>query len=138
MGEAVGSPTARRQKVKLTPSKESGFRTEAPSIVLKTSGDVIRGVGERFANNPLVGAGLMTMPFATSPDHSGFVPEFSLFYYSVAGNGPFGLGGILALPVIARETNKGRPSLRMRQNRIYSFSQAPKVYFSASIGNTDE
>ena len=81
----------------------------APSIVLPKGGGAIRGMGEKFAANPVTGTGSMSVPIATSPGRSGFGPQLSLSYDSGAGNGPFGFGWNLSLPSITRKTDKGLP-----------------------------
>jgi RHS repeat-associated protein len=81
----------------------------APSISLPKGGGAIRGIGEKFAANPVTGTGSMTVPLAVSPGRSGFGPQLALSYDSGAGNGPFGLGWNLSLPAITRKTDKGLP-----------------------------
>ncbi len=49
---------------------------------LPKGGGAIRGIGEKFAANPI----------ATSPGRSGFGPQLPLSYDSGAGNSPFGFG----------------------------------------------
>ncbi len=90
--------------------KDSSF--QAPTITLPKGGGAIRGIGEKFAANPVTGTGSMTVPIATSPGRSGFGPQLSLSYDSGAGNGPFGLGWNLSLPAITRKTDKGLPQYR--------------------------
>src|SRR5262245_45797750 len=80
-----------------------------PSISLPKGGGAIRGMGEKFAANPVTGTGSMTVPIAASPGRSGFSPQLSLSYDSASGNGPFGLGWNLSLPAITRKTDKGLP-----------------------------
>src|ERR1039458_2319518 len=80
-----------------------------PSINLPKGGGAIRGIGEKFAANPVTGTGSLTVPIYTSPGRSGFGPQFSLSYNSGGGNGPFGFGWSLALPAITRKTGKGLP-----------------------------
>ena len=80
-----------------------------PTISLPKGGGAIRGIGEKFAANPVTGTGSMTVPIATSPGRSGFGPQLSLSYDSGAGNGPFGFGWTLSLPSITRKTDKGLP-----------------------------
>ncbi|MEZ4861706.1 MAG: SpvB/TcaC N-terminal domain-containing protein [Caldilineaceae bacterium] len=80
-----------------------------PSISLLKGGGAIRGMGEKFAANPVTGTGSMTVPIATSPGRSGFGPQLALSYDSGSGNGPFGFGWSLALPAITRKTDKGLP-----------------------------
>jgi hypothetical protein len=83
--------------------------TSPPAISLPKGGGAIRGIGEKFAANPVTGTGSMSVPIATSPGRSGFGPELSLSYDSGAGNGPFGFGWSLGLPQITRKTDKGLP-----------------------------
>src|ERR1700730_10235312 len=80
-----------------------------PTISLPKGGGAIRGMGEKFAANPVTGTASMSVPIATSPGRSGFGPQLSLSYDSGAGNGPFGFGWSLSLPSITRKTDKGLP-----------------------------
>ena len=91
------------------PSTEKSFQVQAPSVSLPKGGGAIRGMGEKFAANPVTGTGSMTVPIATSPGRSGFGPQLFLSYDSGAGNGTFGLGWNLSLPSITRKTDKGLP-----------------------------
>ncbi|MGH8652997.1 MAG: SpvB/TcaC N-terminal domain-containing protein, partial [Gammaproteobacteria bacterium] len=90
-------------------SESDGFESRAPAISLPKGGGAIRGIGEKFAANPVTGTGSMSVPIATSPGRSGFGPQLSLSYDSGAGNGPFGFGWSLSLPSITRKTDKGLP-----------------------------
>jgi RHS repeat-associated protein len=102
---STGSPTA----------QSTGAGTPipaAPSISLPKGGGAIRGIGEKFAANPVTGTGSMSVPIATSPGRSGFGPQLSLSYDSGAGNGTFGFGWSLGLPQITRKTDKGLPQYR--------------------------
>lgn len=91
------------------PGTESSSQIQAPSISLPKGGGAIRGIGEKFAANPVTGTGSMSFPIATSPGRSGFGPQLSLSYDSGTGNGSFGLGWNLSLPSITRKTDKGLP-----------------------------
>ena len=42
-----------------------------PSISLPKGGGAIRGMGEKFAANPVTGTGSMSVPIAPSPGRSG-------------------------------------------------------------------
>ncbi|MEA2235092.1 MAG: hypothetical protein QOD83_4908 [Solirubrobacteraceae bacterium] len=96
-------------------SKEAGASVSSaggehiPSISLPKGGGAIRGIGEKFAANPVTGTGALRVPIATSPGRSGFGLQLSLSYDSGSGNGPFGLGWNLSLPSITRKTDKGLP-----------------------------
>lgn len=100
-----------------TPSRPQGSVPEnsvdaaikAPSISLPKGGGAIRGIGEKFATNPVTGTGSMNIPIVTSPGRGGFGPQLSLSYDSGAGNGPFGFGWNISLPSISRKTDKGLP-----------------------------
>src|SRR2546427_9738871 len=109
-----------------TPSKPGGEQKQAaPSISLPKGGGAIRGMGEKFAANPVTGTGSMTVPLATSPGRSGFGPQLSLSYDSGAGNGPFGFGWNLSLPTITRKTDKGLPQYRdNEESDVYILSGA--------------
>ncbi len=83
-----------------------------PAISLPKGGGAIRGIGEKFAANPVAGTGSLSVPLATSPGRQGFGPLLSLTYDSGSGNGPFGLGWNLSLPTVTRKTDKGLPRYR--------------------------
>jgi RHS repeat-associated protein len=80
-----------------------------PTLSLPKGGGAIRGIGEKFAANPVTGTGSMAVPIATSPGRSGFGPDLALSYDSGSGNGPFGFGWSLPLPSITRKTDRGLP-----------------------------
>jgi RHS repeat-associated protein len=84
-------------------------KVSAPAIALPKGGGAIRGMGEKFAANPVTGTGAMSIPIAASPGRSGFGPQPSLSYDSGSGNGPFGFGWSLSLPSITRKTDRGLP-----------------------------
>jgi RHS repeat-associated protein len=90
-------------------STEAPKSVAAPSISLPKGGGAIRGIGEKFAANPVTGTGSMSVPIATSPGRSGFGPQLALSYDSGSGNSPFGFGWSLSLPSITRKTDKGLP-----------------------------
>ncbi|ROO86776.1 RHS repeat-associated protein [Actinocorallia herbida] len=83
---------------------------EAPAVTLPKGGGAIRGLGEKFAANPVTGTGTVTVPIATSQGRSGLDPELSLAYDSGSGNGAFGFGWSLSLPSISRKTDRGLPT----------------------------
>src|SRR5436189_5509994 len=97
----------------------------APTINLPKGGGAIRGMGEKFAANPVTGTGSMSVPIATSPGRSGFGPQLSLSYDSGAGNGPFGFGWNLSTPSITRKTDKGLPRYRdLEKSDVFILSGA--------------
>ena len=88
---------------------DGGQTSAAPSVSLPKGGGAIRGMGEKFAANPITGTGSLTVPIAASPGRASFGPQLALTYDSGAGNGPFGFGWNLSLPGITRKTDKGLP-----------------------------
>ncbi len=100
--EAAGTPLGGR---------DTGppFAVSAPRISLPKGGGAIRGIGEKFGANPVQGIGSMSVPIAASPGRSGFGPQLALSYDAGSGNGVFGFGWSLAIPSIARKTEKGLP-----------------------------
>jgi len=106
-------------------AEKDNFSVSAPAISLPKGGGAIRGVGEKFAANPVTGTGSMTVPIYTSPGRAGFGPKLSLSYDSGAGNGPFGFGWSLSLPAITRKTDKGLPRYRdAEESDVFLFSGA--------------
>jgi len=69
-------------------SKHAPAGLGAPSISLPKGGGAIRGIGEKFAANPVTGTASMSVPIATSASRSDFGPQLALSYDSGAGNGP--------------------------------------------------
>jgi hypothetical protein len=78
-------------------------------VSLPKGGGAIRGIGEKFAANPVTGTASFSVPIATTPGRASFGPTLALHYDSGAGNGPFGFGWQLVLPAITRKTDKGMP-----------------------------
>lgn len=105
MSEAVSTGPSDSDR----PARGRSFSNATPAINLPKGGGAIRGIGEKFAANPVTGTGSMSVPIATSPGRSGFGPQLSLSYDSGSGNGPFGFGWNLSLPAITRKTDKGLP-----------------------------
>jgi RHS repeat-associated protein len=101
-------PQPENQAVRSEKAANGSFAA-APSITLPKGGGAIRGIGEKFAANPVTGTGSMSVPIAVSPGRSGFGPQLNLSYDSGSGNGPFGFGWSLSLPSITRKTDKGLP-----------------------------
>ena len=101
--------SARDQRSNQSQSDQGKGLVTPPVISLPKGGGAIRGIGEKFAANPVTGTGSMTVPIAASPGRSGFGPQLALSYDSGGGNGPFGFGWNLSLPAITRKTDKGLP-----------------------------
>lgn len=58
-------------------TSQAGFLTKASAISPPKGGGAIRGLGEKFAANPVTGAGSISVPIATSPGRSGTGPQLS-------------------------------------------------------------
>jgi len=106
-GHCRGENVIVDSKKESTPENKNGITP--PAITLPKGGGAIRGIGEKFAANPVTGTGSISVPIATSPGRSGFGPKLTLTYDSGSGNGSFGLGWNLSLPSITRKTDKGLP-----------------------------
>ena len=125
------------------------FLVQSPTLSLPKGGGAIRGIGEKFAANPVTGTGSMSVPIATSPGRGGFGPQLALSYDSGAGNGPFGLGWHLSLPAISIKTDKGLPRYRFDEESdvfilagaedlvpVLDASDNPLLPTQVSIGST--
>ncbi len=109
MPNSPNTQDSTKQETVTRPATANQRQISPPAITLPKGGGAIRGIGEKFAANPVTGTGSMTVPIATSPGRSGFGPQLSLSYDSGAGNGPFGFGWSLSVPNITRKTDKGLP-----------------------------
>ncbi|GAB4372419.1 MAG: hypothetical protein Kow00121_14770 [Elainellaceae cyanobacterium] len=87
----------------------NSYFTAPPQVSLPKGGGAIKGIGEKFAANPVTGTGSMSVPIATSLGRNGFSPQLALSYDSGAGNGVFGFGWNLSTPSITHKTDKGLP-----------------------------
>jgi RHS repeat-associated protein len=93
-------------------SGPGGAAALLPAIGSPKGGGALRGIGEKFSVNAATGTASLSVPIATSPGRSGFVPDLSLSYDSGSGNGAFGLGFHLSVPAVTRKTDKGLPLYR--------------------------
>ena len=78
--------------ISVKPPETAPGSASLPSLSLPNGGGAIRGIGEKFAANPVTGTGSLTVPVYTSPGRSGFGPQLSLAYDSGSGNGPLDFG----------------------------------------------
>jgi RHS repeat-associated protein len=119
------SQDAKRSSAVQDPASPHKADTAVPKIELPKGGGAIRGIGEKFAANPVTGTGTMTVPISTSAGRSGFGPQLSLAYDSGSGNGPFGFGWSMALPSITRKTSMGLPQyLDASESDVFILSDA--------------
>lgn len=89
---------------------------KAPSLTLPSGGGAIRGIGEVFRTNPANGTAGFDIPLPTTSAPHGPTPQLSLSYDAGQGNGPFGAGWSVAIPQIARSTDKRLPEYRDAEN----------------------
>ena len=78
-----------------------------PNVTLPKSGGAIRGMGEKLGVSAATGAGNMSLPIPLGPAR--VTPELHLAYDTGSGNGVFGFGWTIDLPVVRRKTDKGLP-----------------------------
>lgn len=110
-----------QQPARTDESKDQRFSPAAVS--LPKGGGAIKGIGEKFAANPVTGTGSLTIPLPLSPGRSGFTPALALSYDSGAGNGPYGFGWSVGYPSITRRTDRGLPRY-LDESDVYLLSGA--------------
>ncbi|WP_206313536.1 SpvB/TcaC N-terminal domain-containing protein [Streptomyces coryli] len=93
-------------------------------MTLPKGGGAVRGIGEKFAANPVNGTGTLSVPVVTSPGRSGFGPQLALSYDSGAGNGPFGYGWALSTSAITRRADLGMPRYHDDESDVFLLSGA--------------
>ncbi|MCU0543439.1 MAG: toxin [Oscillatoriaceae cyanobacterium Prado104] len=123
-----------------TTETDKNYFSLPPAVSLPKGGGAIKGMGEKFAANPVTGTGSMSVPIAIGPGRSGFGPQLSLSYDSGAGNGIFGLGWNLSLPFIARKTDQGLPRyLDSEESDVFILSGAEDLVPAIGVdGKFDE
>ena len=71
-------PESTRGTTNSKSSSDGWSSVTMPELSLPKGGGAIRGIGEKFAANPVTGTGSFTVPIYTSPGRSGFGPQLSL------------------------------------------------------------
>ncbi|WAO96099.1 Hypothetical protein NCS54_01376100 [Fusarium falciforme] len=84
-----------------------GFRTSFD--VSGKGGGAFKPISENFSVSPANGTMSFALPICTSPSRGGYEPKLSLAYDSGAGNGLFGFGWSVSLPLIHRKTTHAVP-----------------------------
>src|SRR5215467_15167574 len=69
-GGAMATPTANG-------SQQDSSPYVAPQINLPKGGGAIRGIGEKFAANPVTGSATFSIPLPVSPGRGGFNPQIT-------------------------------------------------------------
>jgi hypothetical protein len=72
----------------MTNRSESQQSSATPAISLPKGGGAIRGMGEKFAANPVTGSRSMSIPLAVSPGRSGFALSSRFHTTPVPATGP--------------------------------------------------
>ncbi|MFF0559420.1 SpvB/TcaC N-terminal domain-containing protein [Streptomyces sp. NPDC004266] len=132
-GAAAGGPGPTRAPASVPASASASASTSSPApappspptVSLPKGGGAIKGIGEKFAADPVTGAGALTVPVAATPGRSGCGPDPALGYDSGAGNGPFGLGWSLGLPGCRSASRPRRPGGTARSGRAPRSRPAP-------------
>ncbi|NSX10420.1 toxin [Pseudomonas lini] len=88
-------------------SEQTALPVHAPS--LPKGGGAIQSIGKGLGTVGAHGAASYEIALPISPGR-GFAPSLSLSYSSSAGNGVFGIGWGISLPVVARRTSTGVPA----------------------------
>lgn len=82
---------------------------DVDSISLPKGGGAFKGMGDDLSVELFTGEGKLNVPIYTSPCRDSH-PKLTLQYTSSAGNGVFGMGFALNLPVVNRRTSKKIPT----------------------------
>ncbi|MEV0384751.1 toxin TcdB middle/N-terminal domain-containing protein [Nonomuraea sp. NPDC050643] len=87
---------------------KSGASPQA--VALPTGGGAVRGLGESFEADLNSGTGNYRVPLDLPPGVRNLQPPLSLVYSTGVGNGPLGLGWVLAQGAVSRRTFRGVPA----------------------------
>ena len=104
---------AQQTSTQATPDSEDGQGTPAatpyaaPSISAPRGGGAIRGIGEKFAANPVTGTGSMTVPVPTSPGSVRLRPRAVALLRLRSGKRRLRLGWSLSLPNVDAQDGQG-------------------------------
>ncbi|MBS1914586.1 MAG: toxin [Bacteroidetes bacterium] len=132
-------PSSPRTESGRKPSIDESFFATAPSITLPKGGGALKGIGEKFAANPVNGTGSMSIPIDVSHSRSDLQPALTLSYDSGSGNEPFGLGWHLTLPNITRKTDKGLPQYQdARESDVFILAGAEDLVPVLDAGGARE
>jgi len=93
---AAGTPNARISLIET-------LKSEFPK-----GGGAIQGMGDVVSNTSFTGTAGLSIPLPVL-SAGRLAPALHLIYSSAQGQGPFGLGFAMSLPVIARRTSRGAP-----------------------------
>ena len=107
------------------------YGTASQVITHPTGGGAIKGLGETFSPDLHTGTGNLSVPIALPMGRAGLQPEFTLVYSTGQGNGPYGWGGSLSVPVVSRDTSKSAPIYDNEQD-VFLLSGAEQLVPTSS------
>ena len=103
----------------------AGPGTRRTGDQLPKGGGAIRGIGEKFAANPVTGTGVDDRADPGQPrPRPGSARNSSLDLRLGAGNGPFGFGWSLPLPAITREPTRACRATTTTESDVFILSGA--------------
>jgi len=117
----------------MAPGSDDKKALDAPSVSLSEGGGVIRGIGEKFAANPVTGNGSLSIPVATSPGRCGFGPEPSWSYDSGSGTARSDSAGVSHFPRSPERPTRGCLGTGMPRSRRRG---PPQLFTYNAHGNT--
>lgn len=85
-------------------SASGGQIISAPS-----AGGALQGLGEKFSADLQTGTGNFSLPIKVPAGRNELQPDLSFRYSTGNGNGPFGMGWNIAVPMIARKWSQKTP-----------------------------
>ncbi len=141
-GSCLNAAVFQNQFSELTTSQNSPNASISGSgqtkLSLPQGGGAIKGIGETFQPNPFTGTGNFSVPIFTSPGRGGMTPQLGLQYSTGNGNGPFGLGWSLPVPMVARKTEKGIPIYDDEEDTFLLSGAEDLVPYLIKKSNSDE
>ncbi|MCC7540733.1 MAG: VCBS repeat-containing protein [Deltaproteobacteria bacterium] len=106
---AAASASPRGPRTRALPSGPAKTAVTPQAISLPAAEGSVQGMGESFTPVLSSGTGTFSVPIALPSGRAGVQPSLSLSYSSSSGNGPLGIGWSMAVPFIARQTDRGLP-----------------------------
>ena len=97
----------------------------APTVSLPKGGGAIRGIGEKFAANPVTGTGSLIVPIATSPGRSGFGPRLRCPTIPAPATGRSGSAGACRSRRSPERPTRGCRGIRTRRSGRESRTSYP-------------
>lgn len=107
-----------------TENTKDSSSVEVLGLSLPKGGGAISGIGETYTCNPFTGTFQFSLPLPTTPCRD-FTPQVNLTYDSGLGNGVFGIGFMIDLPVINRKVSTG--VAKYDETDVFIFSQSEEL-----------